>query len=529
MKNTKVLFGFAAFVAAAVVVLTGCWSSAPAQSSSAPVVQQPAAPPPSPKNPYFDRDGGKGMSLAILAPQGRGLAADQDYLPALVQGEFVSNFSGYSAISVLDRVQLDNQYAELLSGYYEDDAEAGMDLGRLTPTEYIMGGSITKTTLGYALQIQITKSSDKMTAASYSGTCTFAELDNLSGIRRVSLDLLQKMGIGLTDRAKTELAGAAAVNHVNAQTALAQGITAQQGGDTLQSLVYYYDAVAFDTSLVEAANRLSILSATVTSGNISQRARNLIEQKREWEKILGEAEEYFADHPYFDLVYDPAIHEGAVNYQNETIELRINYGLAPNSNLKVIQDLQKGLLASGHSAEWGLSDEPGYRNRNRGNRSVERYIGDESVPKHVWPGTSNNKHYWVRKNFVYTGIAVVFHLINEKGKTIAAFNTGVKKIYLVNDIIWNNHDISWENADYDVGYGRILPGLRPQGLAVFNPKIDDITDGLTIQVAAVLGKNNIGYVYMLYFEFELSSASARNQGADGNDTDITGNIRIFTR
>jgi hypothetical protein len=84
------------------------------------------------------------------------------------------------------------------------------------------------------------------------------------------------------------------------------------------------------------------------------------------------------------LVYDPTIHESAVNYQNETIELRINYRLAPNSNLKVIQDLQKGLLASGHSAEWRLSDELGYRNRRR---LYNQYIGDENVPRGVWPGT----------------------------------------------------------------------------------------------------------------------------------------------
>jgi hypothetical protein len=404
----------------------------------------------------------------------------------------------------MDRENLDNVYGELLSGYYDDSDEAGLDLGHLTSTDYLMNGSITKTATGYALQMQITKTGDKMTAASYSGVCTFPELDNLTGIRRASLDLLQKMGIELTDRAKTELSGAAAANHVNAQTALAQGITAQQGGDTLQSLVHYYEAVAFDTSLSEAAKRLSTLSTAVTSGNISRRARNLIEQKREWEKILGEAEEYFADHPYFDLVYDPTIYEGAVNYQNETVELSVNYGLVPNSNLKAIQDLQKGLLASGRSSEWGLSTEGGDRGRRRLSRE---YIGDENVPKYLWPGTSQNEHYWVRKNFVYAGIAVVFHLINEKGKIIAAFNTGVKKIYLVNDIIWNNHDMSWDSADYDVGYGRILSSLRPQGSAVFNPKIDDITDGLTIQVAAIWGRNNIGNIYMQYSEFASSSDS----------------------
>jgi len=63
----------------------------------------------------------------------------------------VSNFSGYSAISVLDREKLDSVYDELFSGYYDENAEASWDLGRFAPTEYIMGGSITKTASGYAL------------------------------------------------------------------------------------------------------------------------------------------------------------------------------------------------------------------------------------------------------------------------------------------------------------------------------------------------------------------------------------------
>jgi hypothetical protein len=93
---------------------------------------------PSPSR-YFTGEGGKGLSIAILAPQVAGLAADQQYIPALVQGELVSNFSGYSAMSVLDRQRLDEQYAELLSGYYDDNAQAGQDLGKLTPNRIYHG------------------------------------------------------------------------------------------------------------------------------------------------------------------------------------------------------------------------------------------------------------------------------------------------------------------------------------------------------------------------------------------------------
>jgi hypothetical protein len=192
------------------------------------------------------------MSLAILVPNAIGLEENQGYIPALVRGEFVSNFSGYSAISVMDRQNLDNIYAELLSGYYDGNDKAGVDLGHLTATGYIMNGSITKTITGYALQTQITKTADKMITASYSGKCTFAELDNLTGIRRASLELLEKMGVTPTELARTELTGVAPENRVNTQTALAQGITAQQGGTVVEALSYYYQAASFDSSLLEA-------------------------------------------------------------------------------------------------------------------------------------------------------------------------------------------------------------------------------------------------------------------------------------
>ena len=61
------------------------------------------------------------MSLGILVPEGRGLNADQAYLPTMVQGVLVANFSKYSAISVLDRVSLDRVISETLDPTYVDN------------------------------------------------------------------------------------------------------------------------------------------------------------------------------------------------------------------------------------------------------------------------------------------------------------------------------------------------------------------------------------------------------------------------
>ncbi|MDR1585997.1 MAG: leucine-rich repeat domain-containing protein [Treponema sp.] len=328
-----------------------------------------------PVNPFYTGDGGKGKSIAILPLQATGLAEDQGYIPALVQGELVSNFKSYSAIDVLDRVQLDNQYAELLSGYYDEDAKEGMDLGHLTPTDYILGGTIIKTSTGYAMQIQITRSADKFTEAPYSGPCTFAELDNLTGVRRASLNLLQKMGIEPTERAKTELAGAAKAQAIAALTADARGYTADKGGRTAEAAIYYTQAAAIDPSMFQTASRASTLTAAIASGSIGAGTRDLLQQHDDWRALLTETEETIyklidsvsADPPY-TLFYSNDIRWGDINYQTRSRDARFETNLRGNvywfdSVRTAVQSVYgavyDGLTKTGHKNEWGLGNWPG--------------------------------------------------------------------------------------------------------------------------------------------------------------------------
>jgi len=402
---------------------------------------------------WFTGDGGKGKSLAILAPRATGLAENQNYIPSLVQGEFVSNFTGFSAISVLDRQRLDEQYGELLSGYYSDNAQEGLDLGHLSPTDYIMGGSITRTATGYAMQIGITKSADKMTVASYSGTFTFAELDNLSGVRRASLDLLQKMGVASTEQAKTELAGAAASTHVNAQTSLARGITAQQQGTEVAALSYFFQAAAFDPSLAEAASRSSTMSANISSGNIGEDARNDIAWRRAWLGKLTETEEFIrniinsADMPYY-LLYSTGIEKGSINYQTETMSLSIPIDLRANriwlnSVAQAVNEVYTGLNATKRKSEWGWAN---------------------------WPrqSLSNPNPFSSRYD-----LSVVFELLNEKNQVIGRQTVRMNPSFAFsqnNERIVSNYDVDTFNK---VAFDAV--------------KADDISDNLIIRIASVNG------------------------------------------
>jgi hypothetical protein len=406
---------------------------------------------------YFTGDGGKGISLAILAPKAQGLAGAQNYIPALVQGEFVSNFTGYSAISVLDREHLDEQYAEILSGYYDDNAEANNDLGRLVPTEYILGGSIIKTASGYALQMRVTKTSDKTTLCSYSGTCTFAELDNLAGVRRTSLDLLGKMGIQLTARAQEELSGAAAAHEVQGQTALAQGLAAQRSGTVVEALSYYFQAASYDASLAEAASRVNILTADITSGNMGEDIRNDIQWRDQWRARLAEAEQVYANYvkqPRYFLVYNANLKHEETNYSNNTVSISgVTLDLLPDaawfntsvSVVRMVNVVRNGLLATKQAAKWGL-DWP----RNT--------VGN-------FPFGNRDQHF-----------AVGVELVNSEGKTI-----GSEWITM-----WSGYEV--------VGMGGSIGGLMPRMKGIQNLRFRavnayDITTNLAVRIADIDGVN----------------------------------------
>ncbi|GHV71194.1 hypothetical protein AGMMS49928_21940 [Spirochaetia bacterium] len=409
----------------------------------------------------FTGDGGKGKSITILPPEGKGLAKDQDYIPGLVQGEFMANFAGYSAISVFDRMNLEKNYAELFSGYYSDDAAAGTDLGHLPPTDYFMNGSITKTSTGYAFQIQITNTGDKELAATYSGPCTIAELDNFTGIRRASMDLLGQLGVELTEQSRTELAGAAEQQSVNAQTALAQGITAQRGGTVVEALSYYFQAANYDSSLTEAASRVNILSADITSGDMGSNIRNDLAWRDQWLARLAEAEQVYADKvkgptPYY-LVYDFNIQQGAVDYNNRTVDISgVTVDLVPNAawfNAKssvtnVVNVVRQGLLATGRADTWGLN----------------------------WPRNSvgRNSPFGNRGE----SFNVVVELVNDTGKTIGSTRVTLE----------GGWDMRWKDND------RALWGLWPriqgrQDIGFRGVKADEITDRLTIRIANIDGMN----------------------------------------
>jgi len=419
---------------------------------------------------YFTGDGGKGKSITILPPRGANLAKDQAYLPDLVANELVSNFRSFSAMTLFDRVSNQKQYDELLSGVYDDNDKAGLDLGHLASTEYMLVGDITKTSTGYTLHLTVNRNDDKTTAAAYSGTVSIAELDNLVGVRKASLDLLPKMGVRLTAQAQAELTKAPTSDQVNALTTMAQGITAQRQGTEVAALSYYFQAAAFDPALAEAVSRSSILAANISSGNIGMDARNDIQWRKNWIARLEETEKWF--NSYFDtyfktlppmpytLFYTSDIEQiGEIDYKNETvtlggiaIRLRPSREWAQSAELplqsvqKSVQAVYDGLNATGRKTVWGLDK---------------------------WP--QQGSFNWSPFGKQAKTFTVVVELVNSRNKVIGRQTIQTGGSYEIPVPLPGNGTRIQISAD------------EWKTVNFANVKADDITDSLTVRIASVNG------------------------------------------
>jgi hypothetical protein len=318
--------------------------------------------------PKWTGDGGKDKSITIIAPKATGLSENESHLPALVQGEFVSNFTKYSAIAVRDRERLDTQYAELYSEIYDDKTKENLDIGRLIPTIYLMTGELTRTTTGYAIQIYVSRTADGTTEKSESMTfSSIRELERLTGIRKISLKLLKQMGVAITAEAEKELVGEDEIG-ASAQKYLARGVTALQQGKEIDAFIYSSMAAVFDPSLKEAVSRASTLSAGISGGGLGDNIRDDIAWRKQWVQRLTDVENFYAenlkqnDMPY-TLFYTNDIKRGETDYENETVPMSIDTylygsGVWSLSMERVLQAVYDGLNATKNKDKWGLGQWP---------------------------------------------------------------------------------------------------------------------------------------------------------------------------
>ena len=406
-----------------------------------------------PSLPLWTGDGGKGLSLAVLEPTGRGISQNEQWMLSLIQSSLTGDFNKYSAMAIIDRQNLEKIIAEQMqsmSGFYSDDDY--IRIGNLANAKFILGGSVTRTASTFMLELAVTEVESGVRKASLSPTpVTPAALENLSAVKEASAELLRQMGVTLTASGLAELKRPLAISQVNAETALARGVVAQRQGTEVAALSYYFQAASLDTSLVEAANRSSTMSANISSGNIGMDIRNDIAWRRDWVARLTETENFINNiPPPYTLFYSTGIETGAINYQTETADLSITTNLHAlatrhSSVQKVLQAVYDGLNATGRKNDWNLTN---------------------------WPvqGVTASNPLATQKQYP---MQIVFELVNQRNQVIGRQTLALRPMFRFS-IVNNSVNIEYTENTFNT--------------VIFNAvKADDISDSLTIRIASVNG------------------------------------------
>jgi hypothetical protein len=257
---------------------------------------------------YYTGSGGKGMSLTVYAPEGKGLSEGDAYLPDLVQSVISGDFTRYSAMDVTNWAELLKVLKETESLVYAEGGNV-VEVGKITKTQFIMTGSLTKTGGNFAMQLAVSDTKTGTARASYTKNCAASELVDMSAIRKASVELLQQMGVNLNAEAKEELSGAASQKEAQAQTAIAKGAQAQKSGTVIEAMSYYFEAASFDPSLLAATDRLASVSATISTGNIGENVRTDIQRYNQWKNIVEQAYAFYQKHPPIEIFCIGAVQE----------------------------------------------------------------------------------------------------------------------------------------------------------------------------------------------------------------------------
>jgi len=368
MKTRNYLFSFAAFVLAMSLLLTACETSPQSQSDVLPQLQQAiAAGGTAGGMLYWTGDGGKGTSIAVFNMSSPGLNPEEQHIPLLLRGALVEAFNRYSAMDVMDMVQLEQLIRDGESDFYADENEI-IQMGEVVPSRYQLRGNIQRTTAGFLVQFNVVEAANARQRATFNDTFLISQIDDLSGVRRASGDILAQMGINLTAAGQEALMRPASANQIQAHNALAQGITAQRGGTEIRALSHYIRAAAFDPTLAEAVSRVNILAANISTGNMGEDIRNDIQWRDQWVAHLNEVRELFTAYttnmPFY-IVYSTNIDHVRTDFQRRTAEFRTRISIIHDAEQfimtnrvmrTVIPSVQDGLYATGRANAWGLSN-----------------------------------------------------------------------------------------------------------------------------------------------------------------------------
>jgi hypothetical protein len=404
----------------------------------------------------------------------------------------------------MDRI-LEEQILSESGNFSETDY---VRIGKITNTQLILAGTITRITAGYSLDLGISDAETGVRKYSYPPkTYTVAQIESGEAAADAVEDLLSQMGIALTEPGKTELHKTVKKETVNAEVAMSRGIAAQKSGTVVEALSYFYNAASLDPGLPELNSRLSVLQASVKSGNFREDAKNEIQQRKAWLALLKECEDFYRGKLPIEIVYEPAIYPaGPINFKTETQNFAGSVEIRPTRDaqnmLKVIGNVRGGLIALGHDKLKTWS--PEYEEFWIWPRPYE-------MPEKTLFFANRDSRVSYLDSITYGGssecvniIGVQAALVNEKGKVLATsfvlltYEFEFELPNTVKMLFYGEVDnSSGANAKMWVTRGSGSRSGDSHAVASFqfeNVAVNDITDHVTVKITHIATDNGVNLV-----------------------------------
>lgn len=257
-------------------------------------------------------------------------------------------------------------YEKLLAaaGINENSNISNVDLCNLAKAQCFFEGSVRRTNTGYDLRFNIQYIDGSNKGASYTGSCTEEQIENLSAMKEAALKLLADTG-KLSLKAQLELPVSSQQREIAAAGARASGLNYERSGLFLNGVSSYLDAAIAEGILTpDLSSRIISLCGRVSTGGSDAQTRGNSERREEWLRILEKAEFFFDEHPPYTLKYsDYKTDDG--DYYEQTISLSVNFDFLPAEGFDTIKALQNGLNAEGKRQEWGFSQWPVINTQNK--------------------------------------------------------------------------------------------------------------------------------------------------------------------
>jgi hypothetical protein len=448
--------------------------------------------------PLYEKDGGKDLRLAVLAPILRGADTVDEWLPGYAQGFLHTTLGKYSAMTLFDRQHLDQIIKEQnLAANMRFSDEDYIKIGQLINVQYFLTGSMQKLSDGeFAVSFSITESSSGVSRASFMRNGTPAMVRDGTLLNAAAESLLAQMGVTLTETgSRTLRTGRYMTAH--AEAGYARGVAAEASGSPVEALLNYSQAVAFDPFRIEALTRLGSVSSEISGGSISASILNDLQARDAWLEAFKEAAAFFNNHPPFEINYDPnLLRTGDTDYDNRRANLAMRIGLTPSgAGFGALNALLEGLEKTGKRERWGFAGWPFFD------------ITPKKEPAALlFPG---------KRSFSFT---VEAGLVNETGKVIARGETTLKT----------------GKIDFKAGDTALWPPDAAFGQIDFpKVKVEDLTPTLTVVITGVNTLsarqiNETGYIriapgdvaQMQQTAVQLAQAQTRRQGRPQDLADL---------